>query len=60
MRHNRNRRPYKLRISDWYSVQEDEEHVLLDCLHEHLVSLRTQHRQLVFPVMLNQWHGRIV
>jgi hypothetical protein len=22
---------------------------LLDCLHEHLVSLRTQHRQLVFP-----------
>jgi precorrin-6B methylase 1 len=22
---------------------------LLDCPHEHLVSLRTQHRQLVFP-----------
>jgi hypothetical protein len=24
-------------------------HILLDCPHEHLVSLRTQHRQLVFP-----------
>jgi len=23
--------------------------ILLDCPHEHLVSLRTQHRQLVFP-----------
>jgi len=31
-----------------HSVQ-DEEHILLDCPHEHLVSLRTQHRQLVFP-----------
>ena len=51
MRHNRNRRPYELRICnkcDWHSVQ-DEEHNLLDCPHEHLVSLRTQHRQLVFP-----------
>jgi hypothetical protein len=51
MRHNRNRRPYELRICykcDWHSVQ-DEEHILLDCPHEHLVSLRTQHRQLVFP-----------
>jgi len=47
MRHNRNRRPYELRICDkWHSVQ-DEEHTLLDCPHEHLVSLRTQHRQLV-------------
>ena len=34
--------------NDWHSVQ-DEEHNLLDCPHEHLVSLRTQHRQLVFP-----------
>jgi hypothetical protein len=52
MRHNRNRRPYELRICDkrdWHSVQ-DEEHSLLDCPHEHLVSLRTQHRQLVFPL----------
>ena len=52
MRHIRNRRPYELRICDkcaWHSVQ-DEEHVLLDCCpHEHLVSLCTQHRQLVFP-----------
>ena len=51
MRHNRNRRPYELRICDicdWHSVQ-DEEHILLDCPHEHHVSLRTQHRQLVFP-----------
>ena len=30
-------------------VLMDEEHILLDCPHEHLVSLRTQHRQLVFP-----------
>jgi len=51
LRHNRNRRPYELQICDkcdWHSVQ-DEEHILLDCPHEHLVSLRTQHRQLVFP-----------
>ena len=51
-RHYRNRRPsYELRICDkcdWHSVQ-DVEHILLDCPHEHLVSLRTQHRQLVFP-----------
>jgi len=35
---------------DWleYSVQ-DEEHSLLDYPQEHLVCLRTQHRQLVFP-----------
>jgi hypothetical protein len=33
---------------DWHTVQ-DEEHILLDCPHEHLVNLRTQHRQLVFP-----------
>jgi len=52
MLHNRNKRLYELRICDkceWHSVQ-DEEHILLDCLlHEHIVSLRTQHRQLVFP-----------
>jgi hypothetical protein len=42
---------HELRIydkCDWHSAQ-DEEHVLLDCSHEHLVSLCTQHRQLVFP-----------
>ena len=51
MRHNRYRRPYELRICDkrdWHSVQ-DEEHILLDCPHEHLVSVCTKHRQLVFP-----------
>jgi len=52
MRHIRkNIRPYELRICDkcdWHAAQ-DEEHNLLDCPHEHLVSLRTQHRQLVFP-----------
>jgi len=47
MRHNmlyRNRRPYELRIRDkcdWHSVQ-DEEHILLDCPHEHLVSIRVR------------------
>jgi len=44
-------RPYELRVCDkrdWHSVQ-DEEHISLDCQHEHLVSIRTQHRQLVFP-----------
>jgi len=29
-------------------TNQDEEHVLLECPHEHLASLRTQH-QLVFP-----------
>jgi hypothetical protein len=36
MRHDRNRRPYELRICDrcdWHTIQ-DEEHILLDCLHE--------------------------
>jgi len=36
MHHNRNRRPYDLRICDicdWHSVQ-NEEHILLDCPHE--------------------------
>jgi len=50
MRHDRNRRPYELRICDkcdWHTVQ-DEEHVLLDCPHDALVSLRARH-QLVFP-----------
>ena len=52
MSHNGNRRPYySIRICDkcdWHSVQ-DEEHILLDCPYEHLGSLRTRHRQLVFP-----------
>jgi len=50
MRHDRNRRPYELRICDrcdWHTIQ-DEEHILLDCPHEHLVRLRTQ-QQLIFP-----------
>ena len=51
MRYDRNRRPYELRICDkcdWHTVQ-DEEHILLDCPHEHLINLRTQH-QLSFPL----------
>ena len=43
--------PYELRIcdrcDDWHTIQ-DEEHILLDCPHEHLVRLRTQ-QQLIFP-----------
>jgi len=43
---------YELRICDkcdcWHSVQ-DEGHILLDCPHEHLASLHTQH-QLAFPL----------
>jgi len=40
MHYNRNGRPYELRVCDtcdWHTVQ-DEEHILLDCLHEHLKS----------------------
>jgi len=51
MRHDRNRRPYELRICDrcdWHTIIQDEEHILLDCPHEHLVRLRTQ-QQLIFP-----------
>ena len=39
MRHNRNRRPYKLRICDkcdWLSVQ-DEEHILLDSVRMNIL-----------------------
>ena len=53
MRHDRNRRPYELRICDrcdWHTNQ-DEEHILLDCPHEHLVRLHIQ-RQLIFPPQL--------
>ena len=50
MRCDRNRRPYEFRICDkcdWHTVQ-DEEHILLDCPHEQLVSLRTRHH-ILFP-----------
>jgi len=53
MRHDRNRRPYELRIRDgcdWHTIQ-DEEHILLDCPHEHLVRLYTQ-QQLIFAPQL--------
>ena len=49
MRHGRNRRPYELRICDrcdWHTIQDEV--ILLDCPHEHLVRLRTQ-QQLIFP-----------
>jgi len=51
MRHDRNRRPYELRICDRcdrHTIQ-DEEHILLDCPHEHLVRLRTQQRTACLP-----------
>ena len=41
LRHDRNRRPYELKFCDrcdWHTIQ-DEERILLDCLHEHLVRL---------------------
>ena len=50
MRHNRNRRPYELRICDvcdWHTVQDHEEHILLDSPHEHSVSFHMQTTNLV-------------
>ena len=60
IRHDRNRRPYELRICDkcdCHSVQ-DEEHILLDCPHEHLVRLRTQ-QQLIFPPQFEDGPARL-
>jgi hypothetical protein len=60
MRHDRNRRPYELRICDrcdWHTIQ-DEEHILLDCPHEHLVRLRTQ-QQLIFPPQCEDGPARL-
>jgi len=60
MRHDRNRRPYELRICDrcdWHTIQDDE-HVLLDCPHDHLVRLRTQ-QQLVFPPQFEDGPARL-
>ena len=60
MRHDRNRRPYELRICDkcdWHTIQ-DEEHILLDCPHEHLVRLRTQ-QQLIFPPQFEDGPARL-
>ena len=60
MRHDRNRRPYELRICDrcdWHTIQ-DEKHILLDCPHEHLVRLRTQH-QLFFPPQFEDGPARL-
>ena len=59
-RHDRNRRPYELRICDrcdWHTIQ-DEEHILLDCPHDHLVRLRTQH-QLIFPPQFEDGPARL-
>jgi len=59
MRHDRNRRPYELRIRDrcdWHTIQ-DEEHILLDCPHEHLVR-RTQ-QQLIFPPQFEDGPARL-
>ena len=60
MRHDRNRRPYELRICDrcdWHTIQ-DEEHILLDCSHDHLVRLRTQ-LQLIFPPQFEDGPARL-
>ena len=60
MRHDRNRRPLELRICDrcdGHTIQ-DEEHILLDCPHEHLVRLRTQ-QQLIFPPQFEDGPARL-
>jgi hypothetical protein len=60
MRHDRNRRPYEIKICDrcdWHTIQ-DEEHILLDCPHEHLVRLRTQ-QQLIFPPQFEDGPARL-
>jgi len=60
MRHDRNRRPYELRICDrcdWHTIQ-DEERILLDCPNEHLVRLRTQ-QQLIFPPQIEDGPARL-
>ena len=60
MRHDRNRRPNELRICDrcdWHNIQ-DEEHILLDCPHEHLVRLRAQ-QQLIFPPQFEDGPARL-
>jgi len=60
MRHDRNRRPYELRIwnrCDWHTIQ-DEKHILLDCPHEHLVRPCTQ-QQLTFPPQFEDGPARL-
>jgi len=60
MLHDRNIRPYELRICDrcdWHTIK-DEEHILLDCPHEHLVRLRTQ-QQLIFPPQFDDGPARL-
>ena len=60
MRHDRNKRPYELRICDrcdWHTIQ-DEEHILLDCPHDHLDRLRTQ-QQLIFPPQFEDGPARL-
>ena len=47
----------KLNISNLRTIQ-DEEHILLDCLHEHLVRLRTQ-QQLIFPPQFEDGPARL-
>jgi len=52
--------PYELRICDrcdWHTIQ-DEEHILLDCPHDHLVRLRTQ-QQLIFPPQFEDGTARL-
>ena len=43
--------------NDWHTIQ-DEEHILLDCPHEHLVRLRTQ-QQLIFPPKFEDGPARL-
>jgi len=42
---------------DWHTIQ-DEEHILLDCPHEHLVRLCTQ-QQLIFPPQFEDGPDRL-
>ena len=38
--------------------RQDEEHILLDCPHEHLIRLRTQ-QQLIFPPQFEDGPARL-
>ena len=62
VRHNRKRRPYELRTFDKCtrrSNQDEEEHMHIAGLSACLVSLRTQHRQLVFPPQYDDSPSRL-
>ena len=45
-------------VTDVTDTIQDEEHILLDCPHEHLVRLRTQ-QQLIFPPQFEDGPARL-